>query len=260
MSQKGWFIRPRPKAAAKLRLFCFPYAGGGISTYIRWASQLPDEVELVCVQPPGRGPRLMEPAYDNMKSLADAIMEVLPRELDRPYVFFGHSLGSRVAFELICRLTKVGLPLPLHYIPSGGRAPHMQFELKNWHELSDAGFKAKLKDLNGTPQILLDNAELMDMLMPLLRADFKIADQYRAEKFAISCPVTALGGSDDSRVKPHELAAWQELTSERCEVISIEGDHFFVESNSEAVLLVINQVMGNFIKVPSRAVSEQSLT
>jgi len=158
-----------------LRLICFPYAGGGIRTYLPWADSLPADVELVAVQPPGRGAFLDTPAFNEMNALVSALYHQILPLLDRPYVLFGHSLGSRVAFELLVQLQRQQQALPKLFIASGSNSPDsIRTKSKTFH-LPDAEFIAELARMNGTPQEVLANAELMSLLLPLLRSDFEIA-------------------------------------------------------------------------------------
>ena len=243
MFNNDWFVRPKEFAVPQLRLICFSYAGGNASTYVPWAEQLPDNVELVAVQLPGRANRMIEPPLTDMPSVMEAIQKVLPPLLDVPYVLFGHSLGSRVAFEVakFCQFNE--LRLPNHLIASASRAPFLE-ETDEWiHDLPHGEFVQELSELNGTPKEVLENTELLDLLMPLLRADFKIAETYVAEKVSLDLPITVLTGSDDEDVTIEQAEAWKELSRHESQVKEIQGDHFFIESNRQAVLNVVNDTL-----------------
>lgn len=243
--KNSWFIKQKPNKKADLRLICFPYAGGSASTYMSWANSLPENVELVIIQAPGRGIRIAEQAFSNMYSLVNELISVIPSVLDKPYILFGHSMGSRVAFELMHQLKVVKQPLPLHFIASGSRGPHIKATNKPIYQFSDDDFINELKILNGTPQAVLDNKELMEMFLPLLRADFEVSDTYCYQgngKF--DCPISVLTGEDDD-ISIDDLNAWGKWFESELELYSIAGDHFFIDSHKEAVLNKVNMIINN---------------
>lgn len=252
MSQANWFLRPQPKPNANLRLICFPYAGGSASTYISWANHLPENVELIAVQPPGRSTRMFEPPYDEMSPLVDSLLVPFSNILDRPYIIYGHSLGSRVAFELMVQCQKAGLRLPAHFIASGSRAPFIPVREKQIYNLPELEFFSELEKLNGTPKEVLQNEELMKLCLPLLRADFKLADTYCSPKTKINSPVTVLGGSNDEGISHDDLQSWEQLFNNSADVHIIPGDHFFVESNKSQVLQKVNQIIAETMRLPER--------
>jgi medium-chain acyl-[acyl-carrier-protein] hydrolase len=245
----AWFIVPRPIPAARLRLFCLPYAGGGAATYSNWHARLPSWVEVIAVQPPGRGQRIAERPYSSMDELVDNLITNILPLLDRPYVLFGHSLGSRVAYELMRRLDAMQLPLPERFVASGSRAPHICRSEKIVHDLPHDEFVQELRDLNGTPEAILENAELMELLVPLLRADFGISEKYRAiaaKRFG--CRAHVLGGQDDSDVSAADLASWQDYFVDPISLQMYEGDHFFLEKQAGQVLHDLNLVLRDTLR------------
>ncbi len=236
MNRNKLFHIPRPAKKPRLRLFCFPFAGGSASVFQSWPAYFCDEVELVLVQAPGRGARLVEPAHDNMTDLVDELMAHAGFITSLPYVVFGHSLGSRVAFELCNRLAKVQLPLPRFFIGSGSRAPHLASLKKPTYDLPDAEFMQELSELNGTPKEVLHNHELMQLLLPLLRADFKIADTYQAQAVQHPFPIWVFHGEQDVGITADQLQSWTELSSVECTFSYFPGDHFFVMEHSNRVV------------------------
>jgi surfactin synthase thioesterase subunit len=239
------FLIPKPISDPSVRLFCFPYAGGTANTFIPWVEPLAaQDVELVLIQPPGRGSRFGEPPHTNMDSL---IKELMKNEAfitsHIPYVFFGHSLGSRVAYELCSRLMNRGLPLPEYFIASGSRAPHSPNENDSLHDLPQKEFIQQLKQLNGTPKELLENQDLMDLVTPLLRADFKISETYQAKKICMPFPILVFSGVDDHEITPCHLELWSDLSTQGCELVQFPGDHFFIDQYSEQVLTQLSSVL-----------------
>ena len=228
-----WFVVPSPRQDPALRLVCFPYAGGAAATYIPWNACLPEDVELVCVQPPGRASRITEVPHRDMVSLVNDLSAAFREVADRPYVLFGHSLGSRVAYELARRYR--GQCSPSLLIASGSAAPHYPRMRTAIHDLPDAAFVERLRELNGTPREVLDNEELIGFLIPLLRADFQIAD-HRCEAERLDCPITVLWGTEDPEVNKEAVQGWREVSGDPCDIHQIQGDHFFLERNRPAVL------------------------
>jgi surfactin synthase thioesterase subunit len=232
----SWVTVTCPRPAARLRLFCLPFAGGGASRYRDWPKYLPDDVEVVPIQLPGRESRFCEPAIDSVEVLADQLVEGISGYLDRPFALFGHSMGAFIAFELARRLRRLGLE-PVHFFAAGCRAPHLPNRSRNRHVLSDSQFLAALRELKGIPPDLLENAEFMDLLLPMIRSDFKLAETYRFRpQPPLCCPVSAFGGLADDEVSEGDLVAWSHHTSGPVDVHLLSGDHFFVNSSRAALL------------------------
>ncbi len=209
-----------------------------------WVKWLPNNVELLAIQPPGRATRIFEPAYSDMNTLISELLKVITSLIDRPYVLFGHSLGSRVAFELMAQCKKIGYRLPQHFIASGSRGPHIPVRKESIHQLPDEEFIAELKELNGTPKEILVNEELMALLLPLLRADFKLADTYSyASDTVFDCPISVLGGKDDIEITYEDLQSWGIYFSQPADVHTLSGDHFFIESNKQLIEEKVNMII-----------------
>jgi medium-chain acyl-[acyl-carrier-protein] hydrolase len=214
---------------ARVRLLCFPYAGGGASAFRGWSSLLPAELEVCPVQLPGREARLREPALRDLPA-AIALLREETRTLRRGrFAFFGHSLGALLAFELTRALRRAGEPAPTHLFVSGCGAPHVhEPESRSLSDLSDEAFVAALRGFAGTPEAVLDNRELLTLVLPTLRADFALRDGYRcADEPPLALPITALGGEDDPHVSLHALGAWRVHTSRSFSLQRFPGGHFF---------------------------------
>ena len=179
VARDPWLIRPEVKPAARLRLFCFTYAGGGASIYRPWTRELPPELELCAVQLPGRENRLLEPAYTEMPALVEQLGTVLAPYLDRPFAFFGHSMGALVAFEMARTVRRRYGRSALHLFVSGHAAPRIARRRPPVYQLPDAAFVDAIRELNGTPEEVLENADLMALVLPALRADLTVCETYR---------------------------------------------------------------------------------
>jgi medium-chain acyl-[acyl-carrier-protein] hydrolase len=232
----GWTIFPGKNPSATLRLFCFPYAGGGATVYSTWPRSLPPHVEVVAVQPPGREGRLGEKPFHNLDDLVAAMHPELLQHMDRPFAFYGHSNGGLMAFELARTLRRTGGPMPLHMFIGGRPAPQVKRD-ENIHALPHDEFIAELRRYAGTPEEILQNAEIMELIMPLLRADFSIGETYAYRPEApLALPITAYGGERDDDVPPEEIEAWREQTSAEFRRVMFPGDHFFITGNRAELL------------------------
>ena len=232
-----WLKRYRDNGDALLTLVCFSYAGGGASVFRDWPAALPPPVNLFAVQLPGRESRLREPPFQKMSDLVAAIGPVIAEQVPAPFAFFGHSMGALVSFELTRYLRRECGLEPLHLFVSGRQGPHLPGRLAPIHALPDDEFKAGLKRFNGTPQEVLDNPELMELLAPILRSDLAVCETYLfSEEPPLSCPITMFAGSEDPGVHPSDLESWSGLTTERFAVHLTEGDHFFLRTKRSWLL------------------------
>ncbi|NHN38208.1 thioesterase [Pseudomaricurvus alcaniphilus] len=232
---------------AQLRLVCFSYAGGNANHFLGWQADLHPEVELVICQLPGRGVRLFETPYDDMDTLVRDLASASAELLDKPLVFFGHSLGAKLAYELGLALQKRALPAPLHTVISAATAPFHQRPGPPIHQLPEAEFVAAVARLGGTPAQILRNRELMALCTPALRADYKLVETYRnRSKQQIAGQLTLLGGLDDPFVSPEQLSAWCPLYQSVIEAYWFDGGHFFINQHSEQVLQFLNESVLEF--------------
>ena len=196
----SWVKSPKPNPAARLRLFCFPHAGGGALTYRMWPEALPADVEVCAVQLPGRDGRIEDPAIDNLDALVDALVPELLPLLDRPFALFGHSMGAMISFEVARRLRARQLAVPQRMFVSGRRAPQLPPEdERRTFDLPKDEFVEELGRLNGTPREVLEHPELLELLLPILRADFSVCQTYvYAPGEPLDVPITVLGGLEDT--------------------------------------------------------------
>ena len=177
-----------------------------------------------------------------VNELAQAIQHLL----DKPFIFFGHSLGGTVAFELARSLRQNGLPQPNILFISACRAPQILDLQSPLHTLPDDEFVTSLKRLNGIPQEILQNQEMLDIFLPVLRADFELIETYKyTHDEPLSCPILAFGGHDDPRVSREQLGGWVIQTIARFEAKYFEGDHFFINTARESIINEIASLSRN---------------
>lgn len=237
--QTPWLICP-PGGPRRLRLYCFPYSGGNAVSFVPWQRVIHPAIEVCAIQLPGRGARFREQPYTSFPALIQALGEMLQAQSQAhpgPFAFYGHSLGSLIAFELARHCRRHGLPMPQHLIVSGCNAPPLRGKSKRLHELPDNDLIEKLRDYNGTPLEVLENRELMRLLLPSIRADFALGADYHYEPAEpLPIPLTALSGKDDKHVQAEEFSGWRKETSAAYREHWFEGDHFFINEQRRPVL------------------------
>lgn len=232
--------RPNPKA--RLRLFCFPYAGGSSAAFREYSGPGWEDIEVCPVQLPGRDKRLWEPPFDRIGPLVETLAEVLP--FDRPFALFGHSMGALVSFELARLLRRQRRVGPAQLFASGCSAPQVRETKMRRHLMPQQQLIDELRRLGGTPEEVLRDTALMELISPTIRADFAIADayEYRPED-PLGCPISAFGGKQDPELRQEQLQAWSEQTSNSFTFLMFPGDHFFLHSARTRLLRVMSSTL-----------------
>lgn len=243
-----WLAYREVNPRARMRLFCFPYAGGGASVYRGWGASLPADVEVCPVQIPGRESRLRDQPFNRMEPMVEAIADALVPYLDMPFLFFGHSMGAAISFELTREYRRRKMEQPLHLFVSGRRAPHLAAREEPIHQLPEAEFIEKLRELNGTPEEVLQHQELMQLLIPILRADFGVNEEYvYREEEPVDAGISAFGGLGDPDVSREDVQAWQQHTRGRFRTRMLPGDHFFINGSREIVLEAVTRDLADIL-------------
>jgi medium-chain acyl-[acyl-carrier-protein] hydrolase len=240
----SWVTCPKPNPQANLRLFCFPYAGGSSLIFRKWSDSLPLNVEVCPVELPGRGSQMKLTPFTRLESLVEALAQAIKPHLDKPFAFFGHSMGALINFELARLLRKQYTLEPVHLFVSARRAPQIPNTKPPIHTLGDSEFKEELRRLNGTPKAVLENAELMELLVPIVRADFAVLETYvYSYEPPLDFPITTFGGLEDTEANYEELEAWREQTNSAFSLEMLPGDHFFINSAQSLLLERLAQRM-----------------
>jgi surfactin synthase thioesterase subunit len=223
-----------------MRLFCFPFAGGSAAIYNAWGAGMPVGVELCAVQLPGRERRLMEKPIDSLPALVDALLPVLAPLLDRPFAFFGYSMGSRISLELTRRLHVRNGPMPKGLMLAAAGPPR-ENDREPIHHLPEAEFIANLRKYDGTPEEILQHRELLELLLPTLRADFALAWWENGNHpVKLDVPISAMGAVGDAHVPVSKLETWREETSNAdFRVRHFPGGHFFIRQHQDAILTAV---------------------
>ncbi|MGB0128373.1 MAG: alpha/beta fold hydrolase [Rhodocyclaceae bacterium] len=234
----SWLLRFVPREHATGRIFCFPYAGVGASIYRHWSPPFMEQVEVCAVQLPGREGRFREAPLTSVAEIVTFLAAELQPFLDRPFAFFGHSMGAVIAYELAQKLGEIDAPLPAHLFLSGRRAPRMADTRQPLHVLSDEDFLAEImRRYGGIPDEVLNEPELLDLLLPSLRADIKALETHSpAARQALDCPISVFGGEDDPLALRDELEAWAYETTGPFSLRLFPGGHFFLGQHRDALL------------------------
>ncbi len=241
-SADGWLVTFRPQPAARFRLFCFPYAGGGASLFNSWCENLVPDVELTAVQLPGREERIRDPLARRIHDVTAQLAPVLKPRLDRTYALLGYSLGALLAYDLAIRLSADGTSIrpPSHLFVLARPAPHRKDSRPSFYEWPQEAFLAELQRRYGAlPAVLLQSPEIMKIYLPIVRADLEMVDTYEPpEVGALRCPVSAIAGTRDLWTAD-EVIAWNSVTTGPFQYRTLPGDHFFLRDSREELCRII---------------------
>ncbi|MBV6325610.1 thioesterase II family protein [Duganella violaceipulchra] len=239
-----WLIR-RPAPGRSLRLYCFAYAGGGPAVYAPWQAALDPAIEVCAIQLPGRGARFGETPWRDMALLVATIAEAIERDSPLPFAFFGHSLGALLAFEVAGYRQRRGWAAPVHLFASGCNAPQRRSPSLDLHLMEDAELIESLREYNGSPPEVLANRELMTLLLPMVRADFLLAETYAYQaREPLDLPLSVLAGRHDEHTTAAQLEGWQLESRQPCRIEWYEGDHFFLNQCREQVIEFVGAQLG----------------
>lgn len=223
------------RPAAAWRLYCFPFAGGTAAAFRQWRQHLPLSVELRVCQLPGRHDRLHEAPAADVGRLAEMLVDDLVAEGDdRPFAFFGHSLGSLIAFEVTRELRRRERTAPRLLAVSARPAPHLPAYRGQLHDRPDGELLAALSRLGGIPAEVLDRQQLIDLSLPAIRADLRLSETYTPTPHTalgedrVPCPLLVSGGDQDPLVSFEELEGWRRYASGPVTVTQYPGDHFYL--------------------------------
>jgi medium-chain acyl-[acyl-carrier-protein] hydrolase len=210
-------------------LFLLPFAGGGASAFRAWPAALPSDIEIYALQLPGRENRITEPPFGSLPDLVRELANDISGLTREPFAFFGHSMGALVAFELSRELRRRGQNEPVHLVVSGFRAPQLPPRQPPLHHLADASLADELKGLGGTPPEVFNKPEILELVLPALRADLALSEtyEYRSEP-PLSCRISAWGGRQDAYLNETELHGWSAATSGPFAVQRFHGGHMYI--------------------------------
>ncbi|HEQ70953.1 MAG TPA: thioesterase [Spirochaetia bacterium] len=228
------------------KLFCIPHAGGFASRFIPLKRNLESTIQLMPVELKGHGKRLDEGFYGDFDEAVRDIVTILRREAAPfAYTVLGHSLGGLLAYDALCGMQELGLPLPRLLIISGINPPHIKTQGADYATLSDQELIAKTLALNGTQQDIFKNDQLRSLFLPILRADFRLLSQYPhdGQREPLACDIEIWNGTDDDLVDHDATPAWKNYTRATCRFRVFDGSHFFLFDNPQATVSVMNEVV-----------------
>jgi surfactin synthase thioesterase subunit len=254
-----WLVRRGVQGrVVRARLFCFPYAGVGASAYRLWSAGLPPEVEVCAVQLPGRESRYREPALTRIDAVVAALLPALRPHLDLPFFFFGHSMGAVLATELTLALAGAGDALPGHLFVSARRPPDAPDPDTPLGGLSDTEFVTEInRRYGGIPHEVMQDAEMMALLLPSLRADIAALENHvPARPTRITVPLSVFGGTLDLRVPRPHLEAWRAAAAPRFKLRMFPGDHFYINTCRAELLAEIAATLAPVLSTARVATAE----
>lgn len=242
-SSQQWVFHPKPNPNAQFRLICFPYSGGGAAVYRTWADHLPDNIELCSVRLPGRETRFRETPFTRLTPLVEATAAGLSPYLDKPFAFFGHSLGALVGYALVLHLRQQqAAQQPVHLFVSGRRAPHLPPSHPPVHQADEATFLNRIREMGGTSSKFFEMPELIEIMLPMLRADFAVWETYKhVPQAPLACPITAFGGKEDAEAKTADIEAWRHYTNTKFSLHMFPGGHFFWQEQLSKLLTFVSR-------------------
>lgn len=242
MSNK-WLVPLTNYEHSRIRLFCIPYAGGGASVFRNWKHFLSKEIEAIAIQLPGRETRFSEPPISDFKQLIVQIIANIQPHLSEPFAIYGHSLGAAIAFELTHELERLGFN-PDYVFLSGRQSPELASLRTPIAHLPDNEFLNQLMNYNGTPQEIFENKELIEMLLPMLRADFFLAESYQNDhNKKIKADLSALGSYNDPWLTPKSLEGWRNKTAGKFASSWFKGDHLYLNQDTESLVRYIQATL-----------------
>ncbi|WP_192247349.1 type I polyketide synthase [Mesorhizobium caraganae] len=228
------------------RIICFPHGGGSVQSFRTWSEYIPDDVELICLDLPGRGKRSAEAAIRSMDVLVPMVTEALRGYSDRPFVFFGHSVGALVAYEIARSLEKAGRPSPFHVVVSAHKSADVPADEPPMYKYAVDKLTDVVRSLGLVPMEALANEELLhNFILPPMRADFELAETYdRILPTPLGAAITAMGGVQDETINANDLDEWRRLTTSRFARIMFDSDHFYTHSMTEEVVSTFLREIG----------------
>lgn len=246
-----WITILNPRPDARCRLYCLPHAGGGAALFRTWPNALPADVEVCPIQLPGREMRFAEHRFTSIAGLVHTLAPIILPHLQKPFAVFGHSMGGLIGFELIRELRRLDAPAPVRLFIAARQAPQLVETHPPLHGLPDQEFfEALHRRYGGIPGEALNNQEIRDVFIPLLRADVEMVETYRYQpEQPLDCPITVFGGRSDSIAEAY-LRAWQQQSRQPVFVRVMEGSHFFMHTARADLLAVIGRQLSADFRRP----------
>jgi medium-chain acyl-[acyl-carrier-protein] hydrolase len=231
-------------------LFCFHYAGGNAGIFSTWHHTLPSYIAICGIQLPGRSNLTHLTPHTDISTVVSYLQqEMAPHFTNKPYSFFGYSIGALIAFELARKIQQDQQKMPDKLIVAACKSPNVSKHQEKISHLPEEEIINKLSKYNGTPLEVLENKELMQLLLPMIRADFAMNENYHySTSLPLRCPITTYGGAQDPTIAAEDLTGWQAETSKEFKLHMLPGDHFFINHHRQEFLTLLNRELNNSSK------------
>lgn len=233
----------------KIKLFCLPYAGGSAVYYSKWKKCLCEYIEICPIELSGRGKRYEQPLYKNISEVVEDLYKIVkPQIKDEKFAFYGHSMGSLIAYELSQKIFNTDGKVPIHMFLSGGNPPNFQ-KKTCFHKLPDEEFMEEIVKLGSTPKEVIEKREFFDIFVPIIKADYSVLENYKYNKSncKLDCNFTILSGKDDPFVEK-DVTLWNEFTTKQCKEILFDGGHFFIHDKTAEITKFINDTLKEYFE------------
>lgn len=230
---------------SEIDLYCLPYAGGSAhAIYSKWVKKIDPRIKLRPLELAGHGRRISEPFYENVQIAVQDFMRMISSNVrERPYAFYGHSMGTTLVYELAIAIKAAELPQPKMLFLSGRIPPHLRYEGKPMHKLSDADFIESIRKIGGTPSELFDNNDLLKIFLPILRNDYSMIEQYRmtGDPQLLDADIVFFHSDEDRHVNIPDILEWAQYSKRSFEYQEFHGGHFFINEVWDEICISINQ-------------------
>lgn len=231
---------------SQIKLFCFPYAGGSAVIFSEWKRHLDPRIDLIPIELAGRGKRIHEPLYADVPALINDVCKIVTQMINgSSFALFGHSMGGMIAYQFSQKLRGMNYASPKHVFFSGKGAPHVKRpDEKKYHLLREDEFKREVINLGGTPPEFFDHPELLELFLPLLKNDFKLAeaDIHNGQIHPLDSNISVFLGKDED-LTTEQCEGWKKHTTKSCNLHSFSGGHFFLHDETEHIVKIINKTL-----------------
>ena len=233
-----------------MKLFCIPYSGGSANIYSEWKKRFAGLADVITVEYRGHGVLFSEGLYKSISELRDDLMQRYFLNNNEPFVIYGHSLGSLVAYEITCELKKRNCLMPEHVVFASFRPPHLLGHRKKYTTMSKEDFLERIVQLGNTPREVIENEELREIVYEILYADMKLVDDYVLDGIEnIGTSISAFAGMNDHEAPENEINEWSKYTDKDFNIRIFNGDHFFAfkEEGREQLLDCMESLLRKYV-------------
>lgn len=234
----------------KMKIFLFPYAGGSAKVYTQFEKYINPEITLSYIEYKGHGSRSKEDFYESVEDAVDDILtQIKPQITDEPYVLFGHSMGGLLIYELVKKVQQLNVSYPMHVFISARKAPHLK-QKKDYmiYQLPEKEFIEEVSSIGGLEEELLSDEIIRGYFLPIIRADYKIIEEYKSETInPFKCGMTLCYATGDIEAGKDEVLEWEKYSQSDINVFEFEGGHFYFKLDCSILCNIINNTLNQLI-------------